>query len=319
MLTTRLFGTIRRFWLAGVIGWSLAAAFAGQEEQSVSAHLSADELPAEVKARLSGLLPLAGELGARPAEGPLFYHGGNLYEYIDGAAEAFNAFDFVALAHQVYDKGEAEVTVDVYDMGELENAFGIYSSERSPEYRFVNLGAEGYISESTVNFFQGRFYVKLSGFSEKEKLELILEAFARKISSLIRDGAEYPAGLALFPTGNLVAHTQGYIKRAPLGRDSLGPAFQARYAFDGKETEMIVSVAESPASAVERVRTLREQVARSGRAESLETPTGGFRGATRYEGELVAFPRGRYAVILVNPPKAMEEFIREIVARIPGS
>ena len=54
-------------------------------------------------------------------------------------------------------------------MGNPLNAFGVYAAERSPEYKYIPVGAEGYISEGVLNFVQDRFYVKLSGFGENGK------------------------------------------------------------------------------------------------------------------------------------------------------
>ena len=52
--------------------------------------------------------------------------------------------------------------MDIYDTGSLKNAFGIYSSERSPEYDYVGAGPEVYRNEGVRNFFQGCEYVKIA-------------------------------------------------------------------------------------------------------------------------------------------------------------
>jgi len=42
-------------------------------------------------------------------------------------------YDFQVLLHQDFKAGAADITADVYDMGKPEDAFGIYSAERSPK------------------------------------------------------------------------------------------------------------------------------------------------------------------------------------------
>ena len=68
-------------------------------------------------------------------EAASFYEPDNLYEYIDGGADVFLLYDFQRLLHQNFKAGKGEITADIYDMGKAENAFGIYSAERSPSYK----------------------------------------------------------------------------------------------------------------------------------------------------------------------------------------
>jgi len=276
-------------------------------------------VPEEARARLESLLPDAGAQGASRDGVMAAYGPATLYEYIDGAAEGFIAYDFVALGHAAYKKGDAEVTVDIYDMGQADNAFGVYSSERSPESDFINMGAEGYRSDSVLNFLQGRYYVKLSAFSEKQKTRQILEAFARDISRRIGVDLSLPKEIALFPRSGLKKHTETFIRQAPLGYEFLSPAYSAKYSFGGKEMTLLLSVGGAETDAMERVELLREQVSKSGEATSVEAPTAGFKGSSRYQGNIFAFPRGVYAVILVEPPEPPGPVINEIVAALDRS
>ena len=71
-------------------------------------------------------------------------------------------YDFQLLLHGEFKAVAADFTADVYDMGKPEDAFGVYSVERSPKYSYIPVGAEGYRSKGVLNFFQDRYYVKLS-------------------------------------------------------------------------------------------------------------------------------------------------------------
>ncbi len=286
-----------------------------QESKSDSTPVSG-----EVRARLASLLPKGGTADTRLTEGPLFYSAGNLYQYIDGAAEAFVGYRLVALVHAVYQKGNAEITVDVYDMGQADNAFGIYSAERSSEYSFITIGAEGYQAEGLINFLHDRFYVKLSAFIETQEDRGLLESFARYVSSAIGTTASLPKPLSLFPTDHLLPHTQTFVRRAPLGHEFLSPAYTAKYSFEpGTETTVVLSFAETADQARNRVRQLRAQVQKTGHCTPIQEPAEGFRGSTPYEGEILAFPKGKVAVILLNPPKTAETLIGELLTNLSSS
>src|SRR5579864_8402812 len=103
--------------------------------------------------------PLPGKVV--PEEAPAFYKPDSLYQYIDGGADVYLLYDFRVLLHQNFKSGSAEVTADVYDMGRREDAYGIYAAERSPKYKFLAIGVEGYRSKGILNFVQDHYYVKL--------------------------------------------------------------------------------------------------------------------------------------------------------------
>ncbi len=301
---------ILRFLLL-VFGFNIS--FGGQQEPT------GDSAPVSEQLRktLASLLPQGSDVGARLTEGPAFYSPGNLYEYIDGGAEAFVGYDFVALAHAVYQRGDAEITVDVYDMGRPDNAFGIYSSERSPEYSFISIGAEGYQGDLLINFLHDRYYVKLSAFSDTQKGPGLLEPFARWISSAVGTAPSLPKPLSLFPAANLLPHTQTFVLRSPLGREFLSPAYTARYSLAANtETVVVLSFAENAEAARGRVTQLCAQVRKAGQCEAIEDPAGGFRGSTRYEGQFLAFPKGNVAVIILNPAETGANLVAQLLSAL---
>jgi len=293
----------------------LLSALLSAQEKAGEGQNPTGPIPSVVRHKLAGLLPNAKEAGAELAGRPRFYSS-DLYEYIDGAADGFHSYDFVALIHQDYKSKDMEVTLDIYDMGKALNAFGIYGSERSPDYHFVAAGAEGYVDESILNFFQGQFYIKLSAFSEKGTAIPVLEFFAKKVSEKIGAGKSMPEVLTLFPAENLVAHSQKFLNKSPLGHDFLGPAVMASYSFGGKETSLLISKAADAAAAQQRVDRLREYFAESGKVAPEADFAGSFRGINQYEGEMVFFSSGPYAILCVAPPPQPKPFLRGVVERI---
>ncbi len=260
-------------------------------------------------------LPDTAVFGGKAAEAAHFYLS-DLYEYIDGGAEVFHGYGMRAMIHQEYRAGKTDLTVDIYDMGDPLNAFGIYSAERSPDYHFIRIGAEGYVSDFVLNFLQGSYYVKLSAFSEGDKPEAMLQAVAESISRKIGSGRSMPQAFA-FPAHGLVERSEKYVVHAPLGHEFLAPAATALYRFDGKDTTVIVSLASSTAGAAERAARLKDRFAQSGKASPLPgLGRSAFQGTNSAEGEMLFFARGPDLVIVANPPAQSDIFLKELFSSI---
>jgi hypothetical protein len=277
---------------------------------------SSPTVPPATQEGLLKLLPERARFGATIGASRFF--GEDLFEYIDGEAAGYHAYDFVALLNQAYKVQDAEVTVDIYDMGEPTNAFGVYSAECSPGNHFIEIGAEGYLGDSALNFWQGQYYVKLSGTDPKGNVNSVLESLARDISNHIQGGKTLPPALALFPAEHLVVHSQKFLKQSPLGHDFLAPAYKATYVWNGRESTLVLSQAKDAKEAQARAEQLRAHFGKFGKVQEL-TGLGfdAWRGTSPYEGNAIFFKRGHYAVILLDPPAKPEGFLRQLRARIP--
>jgi hypothetical protein len=222
-----------------------------------------------------------------PERAPVrFYNGDDLYRYLDGGAEAYRRYGMAALAHQESKSAGADVTADVYDMGDPLRAFGIYSAERSPDYRFLDIGAEGYTGGEILNFLQGRYYVKLSAFGDG----FSLEDLARGISRRIGGGRSLPAALDCLPPEGLVAHSQKYLVDGPVA-----PAVAARYDVEGAPVTLTISLARSAAEAQAQVE----------RAPGKDV--------------VLAFARGKNAVVVTGRLAHPEAFRKQVLARSCGN
>jgi hypothetical protein len=273
-------------------------------------------IPAAAKEKLARLLPEPSEVGAARTGEQKFFSS-DLYQYTDGAADAYLDYGLVAMVHQEYKSSSTDFTLDIYDMGAASNAFGIYAAESSPDYHFLPIGAEGYGTNEILNFFQDVFYVKLSGFSDKEEAGPLLERFARVVSQRIGPSAPMPEFLSLFPEQHLVSHSARYVKKSPLGHDFLAPAIMASYAFGEKQTSLIISKAPDAKEAAQKVGQLRDYFGRSGKVAPQQGLTpGAFAGSNNLEGEAVFFASGSYAILCINPPPNPESFLKAVMGRI---
>jgi hypothetical protein len=98
------------------------------------------------------------------ATSPRHFGPASLWEYINGAAESYLAFDFQELltldfAHAAHG---LRVTVDLYRMASPLGAFGIYAQETNPAAEFLSVGAEGQLSGTAASLWSGSAYVKLT-------------------------------------------------------------------------------------------------------------------------------------------------------------
>jgi len=279
-------------------------------EQAASAAVSAP-----VRERLSGLVPTPPLAGAKAVGQPEFYSSSTLYEYMNGGADAYQAYDVQALYHRQFTAGRVDVTLDIFDMGSPDNAFGMYSAERSPRREYLTIGAEGYRGKGTLNFFQARYYVKLLG--NGEGADVALQQVATALSGRIGRDRAFPAALSMLPDARRKPRTERYFRTDPLGHAFLGPAIQAVYGLDTGEATLMVSVGTSTGDAASRLKSLEGHFRRSGQwGPAPEFGSGAARGSSSFEGSLVAAVRGRYVVILLNPPAGSEAFFKDAAARL---
>lgn len=173
-------------------------------------------------------------------EQPQTYFPGTLFEYIDGASEAYLSYDFKELLVAQYQKKgtETTITLEIYDMGTPLNAFGIFSSERYPDNPEAGVGNAGYLEEEVLNFISGRYYVKLLCYNGEADTPTYLKHFAREVESKIKDKASLPEMFRFFPTEGRIKNSEKFIKKNFMGFDFLKNGYAVTYRqnqaeFDG--------------------------------------------------------------------------------------
>lgn len=194
---------------------------------------------------LAGLVPRA-EAWIK-AEAPKSFFPENLYEYIDGAAESYLSYDFKELlVVQLKKEGsEATLTVEIYDMSKPNNAFGIFSAERYPENKPVQIGELGYLEGEALNFLAGRYYVKLLSFGLGEGTASALLDYGQRIAAAIPEKGGLPPLLRAFPPGGLVARSEKSVKKNFLGYEFLHDGILATYKIEGQEVDGFVAALDS--------------------------------------------------------------------------
>ncbi|HPB59441.1 MAG TPA: hypothetical protein PLB50_04125 [Candidatus Saccharicenans sp.] len=198
---------------------------------------------------IRSLLP--GIDGWKLTEDPQIYSPETLFEYIDGAAEAYLGYDFQQLLVSTYEKEgtESVVTVEIYDMGSPLNAFGIFSSERYPDIPEVQFGLAGYLEGEVLNFISGPYYIKLLCYNGEEKTADYLKEFAGAVDEKIKDKGSWPALFKMFPTANLIKNSEKYIKKNFMGFDFLANGYAVSYHFDQGQYDAFIIDAKTESEA----------------------------------------------------------------------
>jgi hypothetical protein len=164
----------------------------------------------------------------------------NLWDFINGAAENYLAYGFEDLHIAEYKKGKNTIKLEVYRHADHTLAFGIYSTERSPSFSYLNLGSQGYSSDGTVNFFKGSYYVKIRTYSKNEKTIKDAGTLASIVAGTLEGKTDMPAILTAFPAEGKKLNGEMYINQSVLGHKFLNNAFKADYASGPDEFSLFV-------------------------------------------------------------------------------
>jgi len=175
----------------------------------------------------------------------------NLWDFINGAAETYLSYGFQDLHVAEYKKGKNVIKLEVYRHSDHIMAFGIYSTERSPSFKFMNIGSQGYRTGGAINFFKGNYYVKIRTFSNNEKTLQEAESLALSVAGILEGSSDMPSVLSLFPSEGKKKNEEMYINKSVLGHIFLNNAFRANYESGPDIFSVFIFVCKSPEEAWE--------------------------------------------------------------------
>jgi len=271
---------------------------AGREEPAAAPATSSDPERQELASLLPGDNAVA---GWSAADQPRFFGPGDLWEYINGAADGYLAYGFrqVVTAEYSHAETQSQAVIDIYRMQDPRNAFGIYTQELNPDSDFRPIGAEGYLGGTALNFWSGPHYVKLTVFQESEELKAELLKIAEHISGKIGDPGSPPPEAQYFTGADLVPHSVRYVPRDILGQSYLSEGFEARFKRpEGESKVVVVSLPDSDA-AREALSRYRNFISSTGKVErELTSPAdGGISGRDGFYGVMSAVRQGNRLLI----------------------
>lgn len=159
----------------------------------------------------------------------------NLYEYINGHAEYFLALGFVKLAVADYssessEQNNSDFVVDIYDMGKSKNAFGIIMDESGENATPVEVGFRGFLTQKTLNFIKGQYYIKISAFKENAPLVKFAGEIEKKFGDLQNSLPQFEK----FPRDGRRVNTDKFIKENYHGLSFVNNVYEQKYEIDGE-------------------------------------------------------------------------------------
>ena len=276
-------------------------------EPQSAAQPATPETGASGSPALLALLPKPSDVpGWDVSKAPRSYDANTLFELIDGAADGFLTYGFQEVVAADYTQAATgdEVSVEVYRMKDPLNAFGKYSEERDPAAKPLDVGTEGYSGGTTVNFWKGAYYVKLTAFEDKPSVAEGMATLATSVAGKITSAGAPPTELSWFPTENQVARSAKFIPRDVLAQSYLSNGFEVRYKAGAKESRLVLVAADSPAAATEALGRYRQAFEKSAKAvKDVPAPgEGGFTGADTLYGNVTAVRSGKYLAVSLGAP-----------------
>jgi hypothetical protein len=144
--------------------------------------------------------------GWRKSEATQIYDRENLFDYINGGAEIYLAYDFRQLAVQKYTlqiedslKGSS-ITVEIWQMSSAVDAYGVYSLDHLPQD--VDIGQKGGYDSGLLRFWKGGYFVKILGFGAN--LKQIILKLGRFIEKEIKGEGDLPLLVLKLPSDSLM-------------------------------------------------------------------------------------------------------------------
>jgi hypothetical protein len=164
----------------------------------------------------------------------------NLYEYINGHADFFITSGFVRLTVGEYAKTgspqeQSDAVVDIYDMGKSIHAFGILSDEAGETPLNANLGSLGFKTSEGANFIKGKYYVKISVFTDSFPVDSLAGMINRNIGS---DSDSFPVFSRLPDIGEVVSTR--FIKEAYRGLEFINNVIEREYKINDSSVQVFV-------------------------------------------------------------------------------
>jgi hypothetical protein len=160
---------------------------------------------------LARLLPPPGfASGWEPAGPPMRFHGADLYNHVDGAAEVFLELGFDHVLVQDYAHGGDELTVELYAMRDDVAAAGVYLMKRGAGGRDAAVPGRHAFTPRQIVSYRGDVLVIVTNGTGTGAVDAMRAAAAAVLRAL---PPERPAPLAgILPSDDMVEGTLRYIR-----------------------------------------------------------------------------------------------------------
>ncbi len=139
----------------------------------------------------------------------VLYDRETLYDYMNGGAEVYLAFDLRdVFARRYRGEGTDEIILDIYRMGSSAEAFGIFSCDREdPTARIGQASEYGY---GLLRFWQGKCFVSIVASGDHEVAEEAILDLGRAVAAVVGPDEPGPELLGILPAEGLIPDRISY-------------------------------------------------------------------------------------------------------------
>jgi len=147
--------------------------------------------------------------GWEAGEEAVTYDRETLYDYMNGGAEVFLAFDFQQVFVRKYSReGAHDIVLDIYEMGSPPEAFGLFSCDREDDEAGIGQGSE--YGFGLLRFWKGRHFVTIQTSGDDQATEEAILELGRAVAGALGPDGEEPEILRLLPVSGLLEERTSY-------------------------------------------------------------------------------------------------------------
>jgi hypothetical protein len=220
------------------------------------------------------------------------YMAENLYEYVDGSAEAYVLYGFQQLQGVTCEAGEDSIAIDASEMTDAEAAYGIFAANRDPRRPIEKIGMGGQILAQRAAFAKGNYYIELTATPDNDHTPA-LTAFVAAIEKRLGGRTQPPDELAWFLPERLA--TVRLIPESVLGIPDLRRGYVAEYD-QGKAFVVVEPSAQSATAILDKLRR------RFPDSRPAAVGDEAFQAQDKYLGGVCFFRKGKYLGGYANLP-----------------
>ncbi len=222
----------------------------------------------------------------------------NLFDYIDGNAEAYLLYHFVQMKGISCQSGDATLNIDVSEMEDPEFAYGMFTSTRDPRLPIEKIGVSGQITPRKGFFVKDKYYVDISANPERD-FSATIRAFLSVMEKNIQGRSTLPDALGWFPTENLIPDSIRLVPESVLGLRLLKTGYVAQYQ-TGKGFLVRES---SPETAAQVFAKLKERFAQT---TPIRVADEAFTATDKYLNGMCVFRKGNFVGGFANLPSGRD-------------
>jgi hypothetical protein len=198
----------------------------------------------------------------------------NLSDKIDGKAELYLPAGFQEMScrsFRLVAVGGAHVEVFLYDMGKPQNAYAVFSGQRRPGSRDIQLTPNAYATGNALFFTRGRFYVEIVADSAAAGLKASLVAYATALLDKLPSQGKTQNLADLFPKAGLAADTVRLCTSDSFGCEGLNNVFTGEYTLKNGQATAFIARRQTPEQAQAEARHYLDFLAANG-YQKVQTP-----------------------------------------------